>query len=43
MKVSINEFKDIVQDAIQNGFFEEVTEDILNDDSEFEDCVDYSI
>jgi hypothetical protein len=35
MKVSINEFKDIVQDAIQNGFFEEVTEDILNDDSEF--------
>ena len=34
MKVSINEFKDIVQDAIQNGFFEEVTEEMINDDSE---------
>ena len=35
MKLSINEFKEVVQDAIQNGFFEEITDDIINDDSEF--------
>jgi len=34
MKITITEFKDVVSEAYKNGFFEEITEEILNDDSE---------
>ena len=35
MKLSLNEFKEVVENAIQDGFFEEVTDDILKDEKEF--------
>ena len=34
MKITITEFKDAVSEAYKNGFFEEITEETLNDDSE---------
>ena len=34
MKITITEFKDAVSEAYKNGFFEEITEKTLNDDSE---------
>ena len=34
MKITKYELQEVIKDAVQNGFFEEVTEEILNDDKE---------
>jgi len=34
MRITVKEFKDIIKEAFQAGFFEDVTEDLLNDDTE---------
>ncbi len=35
MKIKLSEFTQVVNEAYKNGFFDEVTEDIINDDAEF--------
>ena len=35
MKIKLSEFTQLVNEAYKNGFFDEVTEDIINDDAEF--------
>ena len=34
MKITVKEFKDIVREAYKSGFFEEITDDFLNEDAE---------
>ena len=34
MKITKSQLQDVIREAVQNGFFEEVTEEILNDDRE---------
>ena len=39
MKITKSQLQDVIREAIQNGFFEEVTEDILNDDSQLDEVL----
>tara|TARA_Y100000996_G_scaffold370618_1_gene318362 strand:+ start:116 stop:487 length:372 start_codon:yes stop_codon:yes gene_type:complete len=39
MKITVSEFKNVVREAYKDGFFQEVTEDILNDDSQLDEVL----
>ena len=34
MKITKSQLQDVIREAIQNGFFEDITEDFLNEDTE---------
>ena len=34
MKITKSQLQDVIREAIQNGFFEDITEDFLNEDAE---------
>ena len=34
MKITNSQLQDVIREAIQNGFFEDITEDFLNEDAE---------
>ena len=39
MKITKSQLQDVIREAVQGGFFEEVTEDILNDDSQLDEVL----